>query len=66
MGGWPGSRQRDEEMTEEISGMNGWLFGIHMSLLERAPLQVAGCERRVMAAGSELANEVAASGPSTI
>lgn len=45
MGGWPGSRQRDEEISEEINGMNGWLFGIHMSLLERAPLQVAGCVR---------------------
>lgn len=63
MGGWPGSLQWDEEISEEINGMNGWLFGIHMSLLQ---LQVAECEGRVMAARSELANEVSASGPTTI
>lgn len=62
MGGRPGSRLWDEEISEEINGMNGGLFGIHMSLLQ---LQVAGCEGRAMAAVSELANEVTASSPST-
>lgn len=54
MGGWPGSRRWDEEISEEINGMNGWIFGIHMSLLQHAPSPVAGCEGRVMVAGNEV------------
>lgn len=54
MGGWPGSRWWDEEISEEINGMTGWIFGIHMTLLQLAPLPVAGREGRVMVAGNEV------------
>lgn len=53
MGGWPGSWRWDKEISEKINGMNGWIFGIHMSLLQRAASLAGGQVRGESDGGSE-------------